>query len=377
MAKACVVHKKKQIGSKKVRICFVTEVDLDRESAGGIVDDLKMLSCLRELGNVDLIYLQRTKCKSVWLALLFFALKIIKSVATPYSVYISRGLITASLLMPFKTLQRKKIVHKTPIPFPSNEVEYLRFGGFESLIRYCLFRFMEKVVLSRVDAIIVPSINYSEMLVRYGVEKNKVYVIPYYVEDDFFKQPIKHDVNDIFTVCYVGSFQLYHDLSSLISAFKIVSQTNPEVKLVMIGDGALRPEIEEKVVEEKLENKIKFLGRFPHSSIPSLLSRMDSYIYLARTTGMSTSLLEAAAAGKPIITLRKKADKSLIQFFRHGKEIYMVNSLSPEEIAEAITLFCTDSELRGSLAEGARKIALKYFNREATLSKLDELFSKI
>lgn len=371
------MHKKKQIGSKKVRICFVTEVDLDRESAGGIVDDLKMLSCLRELGNVDLIYLQRTKCKSVWLALLFFALKIIKSVATPYSVYISRGLITASLLMPFKTLQRKKIVHKTPIPFPSNEVEYLRFGGFESLIRYCLFRFLEKVVLSRVDAIIVPSINYSEMLVRYGVEKNKVYVIPYYVEDDFFKQPIKHDVNDIFTVCYVGSFQLYHDLSSLISAFKIVSQTNPEVKLVMIGDGALRPEIEEKVVEEKLENKIKFLGRFPHSSIPSLLSRMDSYIYLARTTGMSTSLLEAAAAGKPIITLRKKADKSLIQFFRHGKEIYMVNSLSPEEIAEAITLFCTDSELRGSLAEGARKIALKYFNREATLSKLDELFSKI
>lgn len=52
------------------RICYVTEVDLD-EMGGAITNDKKTIDCLRKLGDVDVIYLQRRRRKSMIAALLF------------------------------------------------------------------------------------------------------------------------------------------------------------------------------------------------------------------------------------------------------------------------------------------------------------------
>lgn len=364
---------------EKKRICFATEIDLDRESAGGVVDDQKFLSCLKEFGSVDIVYLQRKKYKSKWLALAVFLLEVLKGFFRPHQIYFSRGLVTTFVLVALKESFRKqkKIVHKTPIPFPSNEVRYLRYNMVESFVRYCIFRFLERVVVPKVDGVILPSSSYAEELVKNRIEKNKVYVIPYYIEDEFFEQPLKYVPNETFTFCYIGSFHSYHDLSPLIEGFEQLSKTDKNISLVLVGDGTLRPEIEKMVLERKLKDKIIFRGKIPHSRVPSFLSKVDSFVYLARTKGMSTSLLEAAAAGKPILTFKKKEDASLARYFRHGKGIFMVNSLSPMEIADAMKLLYVDSRLRNSLSDGARKAALKYFNREATLRQLNNLISEI
>lgn len=364
---------------EKKRICFATEIDLGRESAGGVVDDQKFLSCLREFDSVDLVHLQKKKYKSKWLALVFFLLEVVKGFFKPCQIYFSRGLVTTSVLVTLKQFFRKqkKIVHKSPVPFPSNEVRYLRYNKVESFVRYCIFRFLERVAVPRVDAIILPSSSYAAELVKNRIEKNKVYVIPYYIEDEFFEQPLKRVPNETFTFCYIGSFHSYHDLSPLIEGFEQLSKTDKKISLVLVGDGMLRPEIEKMVLERKLQDKIRFRGRIPHSYVPSFLSGVDSFVYLARTKGMSTSLLEAAAAGKPILTFKKKEDASLARYFRHGKEIFMVNSLSPMEIAEAMKLLYIDSRLRSSLSNGARKVAQRYFNREAALRQLNNLMREI
>jgi glycosyltransferase involved in cell wall biosynthesis len=361
------------------QMCFVTEVDLDRESAGAIVDDKKFVSCLKELGRVDTIYLQKRKYRSMWSALAYFTLEISKSFSKPHQIYFSRGLVTSFALLSFKRIFRaqKKIVHKTPIPFPSNEARYLRYSKVEFFVRYCTFRFLEKIIMSKVDAIMVPTLNYATELVKNGVEESRVFVIPYYIEDDFFEQPIKRREDETFTFSYIGGFHAYHDLAPLIEAFALLSGSNKAINLVLVGEGVLRPEIEKLVHERRLENKIIFRGRMSHRSVPSFLSEIDAFVYMARTAGMSTSLLEAAAAGKPIITLRKKNDSSLARHFRHEKEIYMVNNLSPVEVAKALELLHANSSLRISLSEGARKVALENFSKKATLRELDKLVKTI
>ena len=360
------------------RMCFITDVDFDYGASGGVLNDQKMLRCLKEFGDVEVIYFQRKKYRFFWVALLIFIFDTIRAFSKPYRIYFSRGLIPSAVMASLKPFwKHKKIVHRKQAAFASSEVKYLKFSSIESFIRYYLFRFLEITILPKVDAITVPSSVYAYKLMKDGVEKDKLYVIPYYVEDEFFEQPMRHGENEVFTFSYIGSFHPYHDLAPLIEAFKMLIQNNKNVELVLVGEGVQRHKIEKLVQERNLGGKIFFRGKMPHSWIPNFLSSIDAFVYMARAAGMSTSLLEAAAAGKPIITLRKKGDSALARYFRHGKEIYFVNSLSSVEIARALELVYADSRLRDLLSEGARKVALEHFNRKATLYELEKLVNAV
>jgi glycosyltransferase involved in cell wall biosynthesis len=343
---------------------------------GAITNEKKNIDCLIKLGDVDVIYLQRKRRKSMIAALLVYALHVSQSASKQYNVYFSRGLISCLLVIFFKPFHKGKVVHQTlSVPFASAEVKHLGFGRFESFIRYYLFTFLERLVLPKADIITVAAIEYAGELVKIGVHEDKIHVVAFYVENEFFKQPIKQ-AGEVFTFCYIGRFHMYHDLSALIEAFELACDLK-NIQLIMAGNGPLRPMIEKEVMQKKLIDKIKIAGIIPHSSVPSLLSKADSFVYLSRKSGLSTSMLEAAAAGKAIIALNTKEDKTLSRFFKHGKEIYLVNVFSPQKIAEAMTMLHDDSQLRNILAEGARRVATRYFSEEVTLSQLETLLSSL
>ena len=333
----CEVIKKSLKENKD--ICFVTEVDHDRETAGAITSDLKTINCLKKFGDVDYIFLKRKKYRSLWSALLAFIFEILKSFSKPYSVYFSRGLVISLILFFFKPVHRRKIVHQSfSVPLASSEVKYLGYNSCESFVRYCLFRFLEKMVLPRVDVVTVGAQEYVAELKRVGVREDKIEVVSFYVEDEFFNQPLRFGTSETFSLCYSGSFHRYHNLVPLIEAFELLDKNGKKVELLLIGDGVQRPDIEREVRNRKLMDKIRFAGRVPHLSLPRLLSNVDAFVLLMWKSGISTSLLEAAAAGKAIITLRRKEDTTLDRYFRHKEQIFMVNTLSPIEIAEAMEL---------------------------------------
>jgi len=360
--------------------CFVTEIDLDMEAGGGVMTEAKTLAFLRMFGDVEVIHLRSAKYRSRWLALASFGLQVFKSSFKPYQVYLSRGLITSFLLLFSKRFygKQKKIVHRTIIPFASVEVRYMGYNRLERLIRYFLFHFLDRIVLHNVDAIVVPAVEYVNDLEKFGIKKDKVHVVHLYVEDEFFKQPIKQVESDIFKFCYVSGFHSYHNFFPLIEGFEAASRRLKNVELFLVGNGGMnRREVEKRVREKNLGDRIKFVGKIPHSSVPHFLSQMDVFVSLSRSPAISTSLLEAAAAGKTIISVKKKEDNVLNHYFRDGKEIFMLNSFSPKEIEKAFEWLSTNSELTNSLAVGAKKVAQEYFSKDVTFRQLRELLNQI
>jgi len=358
------------------KICYVTEVDHDGRVAGAIINDLKILHILEKFGEVDLIYLQAKRYRSLGLALCIYVFQILGSLLKPYSIYFSRSLIASFLLVSLGKFnwKHKRIVHQAlSVPFPSSEIGFLEVNMLESFVRYHMYRFLEVCVLPNVDVITVAARDYAKELMEIGVEKDRIAVVPFYVENEFFKQSIKYDVGEPFTFCYVGGFQRYHDLSYLVEAFDLFIQSRKNVRLYLVGDGPQRPNTEKEVARRKLVDKIRFFGALSHSRVPSLLSRVDSFIILMRKSGISTSLLEAAAVGKAIITVRRQKDITLNRYFRHMKEMYFVDDLSPTKIAKAMELLYTDSRLRNNLAKGARKIAQEHFSEEIVVRELENL----
>ena len=339
----------------------------------------KMLHCLRKFGDVEIIYFQKKKHKSMWLALVFFSLDILRSSSKGYRIYFSRGLVTCFFLVFLKCFiwKSKKVVYRTVLPFASTEVKYLGYNRVEAFVRYCLFRFFEKTVLPQVDAIIVPFSEYTNELAQFGVEKNKIYVVPLYVEEEFFKQPLKEASDENFKFCCVSGFHLYHDLYLLIRAFEKFVENEDNAELVLVGEGVLRSSMEREVSKRKLESAIKFSGKLLHGAIPVFLSKMDAFVNLSLTPAISTSLLEAAAAGKPIITTKKSEYPILGHYFKHGKEIYMINSASPTEIAKAMRSLYEDIRLRNTLGIGAREVALRHFSKVVAVRQVSKLLSEI
>lgn len=363
--------------SQKMRFCFVTEVDL-KQIGGAVTTDLRMVQCLQKLGDVDIIYLEKKRFKSMAAALISFAFSTMRSLSGRYSVYFSRGLISSTLLVLLKPFVRSKIVHQAlSVPLPSKEIHYVPHGSRESAVRYYVFSFLERNMLSRVDAITVASQEYGEQLVKIGVEESKIWAVPFSVEDTFFEQPVKEKPSNPFTFCYVGRFHLYHILVPLVQAFELLVQKRVKAQLLLVGDGVLRNEVEKEIHDKKLSDKVKLIGMSKHSELPTFLSTVDCFILLSRAPGMPIGILEAAAAGKPVVTMRRKNDATLERYFTHGKDILMVESNSPQQIAEGMRIIYEDSGLRNTLAHGAREVAKHYFSEQAATDALHKVLTNI
>lgn len=275
-------------------------------------------------------------------------------------------------------MKKRKIVYRAlSVPLGSREVKFLKYGILQSFVRYSLFLFFEHVLLPRFDFVTVAAPEYAEILVRVGVDGGRVYVTPFYVEDEFFNQPLRTKVGKPFVFGYAGGFHFYHDLTPLVEAFQLLAEENVDAQLVFVGDGVSRPQTKREVMRRRISDKVRFLGRVPYASMPEILSKMDCFVLLTVASGLPIGLLEAAAAGKPIITVKKKEDAVLSRFFTHRNEIYTVKSLSPDEIAKAMKLLYNDSILRNTLAQKARKAAEQHFSQRIARKQLQELIQKL
>ena len=358
--------------------CFVTEVDLSAIGDGAITTDQEALRCLRKLGSVDVISLKQTKYKPIPFALAVFFFQILKSFSKPYNLYFSRGSTTSAILIFLRilTLRKTKIVQRSlSVPFGSREVKLFKFNMVESLLRYGLLLALESFVYYYVDSVTVAAETYRQELVQSGVRRDKIYVTNFVVSEEFLIQPLKSKIDGTFKFCYVGGFHLYQDLLPVLEAFEIVSRSSRNVELLLVGDGPQRSRMEEEAAKKKLSG-VRFVGKIAHFSLPAFLSRIDCFVSLTRKPGLSISIVEAAAAGKAIVAFSQKNSVTYSNYFTHKKEIYLVNTISPYEIAEAMQLLYENSDLRNTIAHGARRVAEQNLSEKTQLKQLEELIQK-
>jgi glycosyltransferase involved in cell wall biosynthesis len=115
--------------------------------------------------------------------------------------------------------------------------------------------------------------------------------------DDFSQTTIKKTAREDnrIVIGHIGSFSIQKNHKFIVEIFKEINNRIPESELILIGDGSLRSQIEQDVVNMKLEKSVNFLG--VRSDIPQLLSRMDLFLMPSFHEGLPLTLIEAQAAG--------------------------------------------------------------------------------
>lgn len=149
-------------------------------------------------------------------------------------------------------------------------------------------------------------------------------------EDVRDKKRKELQLENYFIIGHVGRFHPQKNHTFIVDIFKELSEKNSKMRLLLVGDGTLRKEIEKKVNNLGLSDKVIFTGVRP--DIPELLQAMDVFLFPSLFEGLPVTLVEAQASGIEIFASdsisREVAITNLINY-------YSLNS-TPAEWAKMI-----------------------------------------
>ncbi len=142
-------------------------------------------------------------------------------------------------------------------------------------------------------------------------------------------------------------------------------------RLVIVGDGELRSELELLIERLGLEQQVVLLG--DRSDIPQVLAAFDIFALTSETEGYSVALLEAAAAGLAIIASDVGGNSEIV---RHNETGILVGPRTVGGFVRALNLLAADSNVRQGLGRGAARWARENAGLGSMVTAYDVLYSE-
>lgn len=227
--------------------------------------------------------------------------------------------------------------------------------------------------------VISPSPGIKEVLQRFGVD-SPIEVIPNGIDLAPFRNPPRkinrqmlgleeHDI----VLTYMGRLGPEKNLAFLLRAFAGVAKTCDQVKLLIIGDGPERENLEDRVHYMGIGARVRFTGMIPYPELPDYLVLADVFVTASVTEVHPLSVIEAMAVGLPVVGIRSPGISDTI-------EDGVTGLLAPEEDIAVFTAKLThmiiDAEKRREMAANARKAA-NAFAIENTIQVLLEHYQRL
>lgn len=144
------------------------------------------------------------------------------------------------------------------------------------------------------------------------------------------------------------------------------------VHLVVCGEGNERASIEALRADLDLESRVHLLGW--RDDVPELLRSADAFVHPAMDEGFGLVVVEAAAAGLPIVASDVGGIPEIIE---HGVSGLLVPPGEPQALAGAIQELIDDPERARRLGEAARRTAFERFSAEAMAAAYMELYERL
>ena len=170
-------------------------------------------------------------------------------------------------------------------------------------------------------------------------------------------------------VGFIGRFHAQKGIDVLLKAFEKIEKSKMNVRLMLVGDGTLRKKIWKQSQTLGNDNRVLFTGI--RKDIPLILSSLDIFVLPSRWEGLPLVLLEAMAAGLPIVAT---AVGGIPEVVVDGETGFLVPPEDPEALASAITRLIEDSVLRKKFGKAGYKRVKQHFNIQEASRRTEELY---
>lgn len=154
----------------------------------------------------------------------------------------------------------------------------------------------------------------------------------------------------------VGSLYIVKGHEYLIRALPAIVQAYPNVALVLIGRGEQEPVLRRLSKDLEVEEHVRFLGF--RSDVATILAGIEIFVLPSLSEGLSVALLEAMAAGRPIVASRVGGNPEVVV---DGETGFLVDPRDSGALAERIVELLNDSQKAKEFGESGRKRVQNWF----------------
>ncbi len=176
---------------------------------------------------------------------------------------------------------------------------------------------------------------------------------------------------DAALVGMIGRLQPVKGPDLIVAAMPRLIARRPDVHLALAGQGDMRPALEETVRRLGLEKSVTFLGY--REDVRERLAAFDVIVAPSRNEGLSLTVVEAMAAGRPVVATRVGGTPEAID---DGIAGLLVPPEDPAALADACARLLDEPELASRLGAGARARVESLFSRERMVDEYQELYEE-
>jgi glycosyltransferase involved in cell wall biosynthesis len=169
----------------------------------------------------------------------------------------------------------------------------------------------------------------------------------------------------------VGSLTPKKSHETLLRAARVARQRLPDLRVAVVGQGPLAGALRRRAAELAVEDAVTLVGY--REDAARVASAFDLFVLSSRHEGLPVALLEAMAAGRPVVATRVGGVPEVV---RDGSEGILVPPGDPEALAAAMVTVLADADLRARLGEAARRRAAD-FDIRRTVRRHEEVYARL
>lgn len=301
--------------------------------------------------------------------------------------------ISFSFIRDFRRLSKDRDIVHLHMPFPLGDLACLLSGYKGKVVVYWhsdvvkqkywmyLYKPIMNRFLKRADLILVgaPGVAKGSKYLAPYLQKCKV--VPFAVEDrifneggSFLRENGYDRMNEEMHYLFIGRLVYYKGCSVLLEAFAGVKGN---VKLTMIGNGALEQDLKKKSRQFGIENKVKFVGSVPPSELKRYFEEADVFVLpsIERSEAFALVQLEAMAYGIPVINTNLPSGVPEVSIHLETGLTVEPNQVQP--LTDALEWMRNNKEKRLKMGMAARERVERCYTEKKMINSIQMAYSKL
>jgi 1,2-diacylglycerol 3-alpha-glucosyltransferase len=229
-------------------------------------------------------------------------------------------------------------------------------------------------ILNHCDILIAPSRKVKNELIRQGIKK-PVVIIPTGIKTEKFNISDKNYLREKFNLkkdnkilLYAGRLGKEKSVDFLIHTFKFIVKKEPKAHLIIVGTGPEMDFLKNLSRDLGISTNIHFAGLIQPKDMPFVYNGADMFIFSSTTETQGLVVLEAMAAGLPIVTVN---DEALMETLENNVDGVIVEK-NESKFAEEVLKLLKDESERKRLGVNARKKAVAI--SKSSVEKLEKVY---
>ncbi len=219
-----------------------------------------------------------------------------------------------------------------------------------------------------------------EYLTGKGVPRDKLRVVYNGVDATRFETPVASDDTKAelgipphhSVVCLLARLEPQKDPRAFLQAAAMLIQKMPAVSFLVVGGGSLRADLERESRELGIETRVIFTG--PRRDVHRLLAACDVSVNSSLKEGMSNTIMESMAAGKPVVATTVGGNPELVA---DGVTGFLVPPRDVVALAHAIERILADPPLAKTMGHQARERIAQRFSVAAMVEETERLYDEV